>query len=225
MKRILSISAALLALSAAATACTSSDDGTKRADKPSQKACSGGTYEWSVARRAELTGLAKPIHLKKDGQPYTAHIKSVDGRFYVAGVTPAGGGKRGDAAKEPKPAQVLASLRKELGTEEPLAKPGEKYMDDKDGLYFENATGDPEGHYFAYSYINLVEGDYRYTCGDGKPVEGHVVTWTGTGSGTLPCAARIEDDAFAGEPDMATVESQAAQASCPPGSAALKDPA
>ncbi|MER7174637.1 hypothetical protein [Streptomyces mesophilus] len=231
MKRILSrrnlpISAVLFALGAAATACTSSDEGATNADKPKSKACGGEAFEWSaVDRRAELTGLAKPIHVKKDGQHYTAHIKSVDGRFYEAGVTPAGGGKRGDGDQGPKPAQVMASLGKEIGADEPLAEPGEKHMEDKDGMFFENATGDPAGHYFAYSYIELVSGDYRYTCGDGEPSEGHVVTWTAAGSGTLPCASRIEDEAFAGEPDLAAVEHQAAQASCPPGSPALRDPA
>jgi hypothetical protein len=184
------------------TACTGDSDerGTDKAT-----ACTNGTYAWSGVRRTQkLTALSDPITFEKRTASYSAKLEPVGDRVYRPSVT---GAPRGVGA-----AAVITALGTHLAVEEPLAGPSEKEAPEEDH-YFEVATGDLKGAYYAWGYIKLVEADFTYTCGSGEPVKGRVRTWEGTGSGFLPCSEPFDDIAAR----------LAAQRTCPAGSAAAKD--
>ncbi|MFI6942134.1 hypothetical protein ACIBI4_22920 [Streptomyces sp. NPDC050418] len=214
MKRILPLGAALLALSAGATACTSS--GSPEEAAPQRQSCGKDAYTWSsVQRRTELSGLAKPIHVTKDGRGYNATFEPVDGRSHKASVLGA------SAARGPRPADTVKALGRLLDVS-PLGRPGEKATDP--GRLTLSDTRAAAGHYFAYVYVPLVDADYTYRCGSAAPAEGHVSTWSGTGTAALPCSERIERNP-ADDPDLADVAHEAALARCPAGSPAAAEPA
>ncbi|NEC69220.1 hypothetical protein G3I41_32255 [Streptomyces sp. SID9727] len=51
-----------------------------------------------------------------------------------------------------------------------------------------------------YSFISLVQTDYRYTCGSGegrKTTTGHVVTWRNSGGGLVSCEEPLGKEASA----------------------------
>ncbi|KUO21949.1 hypothetical protein AQJ91_06455 [Streptomyces dysideae] len=189
---------AAVVMVAGLTACTGGTD--DRAE-----ACTDGTYTWSGVQRSEkLTELADPIFFEKTTASYSAKLKRVDDTVYrpTVSVPPKGV----DAAG------VIKALGRHLKVEEPLADPTETYgLEDEH--YFESATGDHKGAYYAWGYIKLVDADFTYTCGSGEPIKGHVRTWDGTGSGFLPCAS---------EPSDITTGRDAAVRTCPEGSPATK---
>jgi hypothetical protein len=169
------------------------------------EACADGTYAWSGIRREQrLTALSEPIRFKKKTDRYTSRLEAVGDTVYRPSVTgtPEGAGAAG----------VIKALGRHLKVQEPLAGPSEKEVPEEDH-YFEVATGDLEGAYYAWGYVRLVEADFTYTCGSGERAKGRVRTWEGTGSGFLPCSEPSDD--IAGR--------LAAQRTCPVGSAAAKD--
>ncbi|MFE8960779.1 hypothetical protein ACIP17_16445 [Streptomyces iakyrus] len=184
------------------TACTGHSD-ERSADKAA--ACTDGTYAWSGVRRTQkLTAMSAPIMFEKRTASYSAKLEPVGARVFRPSVTgaPRGVGEAG----------VITALGTHLDVEEPLAGPSEKEVPEKDH-YFEVATGDLKGAYYAWGYVRLVEADFTHTCGSGEGAKGRVQTWEGTGSGFLPCSERSDD--IAGR--------IAAQRTCPAGSRAAED--
>ncbi|MDC0772880.1 hypothetical protein [Streptomyces sp. HD] len=190
---------AAVAMVAGLTACTGGTD-----DRV--EACTDGTYAWSGVKRWEkLTELADPIFFEKKTASYSSKLKRVDNTVYRPGVsvTPKGVGA----------AAVIKALGRHLKVEEPLAGPSETYGEEVE-QYFENATGDLKGAYYAWGYLKLVDADFTYTCGSGTPLKGHVRTWEGSGSAFLPCSS---------EPWHTTTGREAAVRTCPEGSTATKN--
>ncbi|MGW0611025.1 hypothetical protein [Streptomyces sp. NPDC002788] len=184
------------------TACTGDSD-ERGAGKAA--ACTNGTYAWSgVQRTHKLTAMSDPITFEKRTASYSAKLKPVGDWSYRPSVT---GAPRGVGA-----AAVITALGTHLAVEEPLADPSEPEVPEDDH-YFEVATGDLEGAYYAWGYVRLVEAGFTYTCGSGEPVKGQVRTWEGTGSGFMPCSeppADIAGRAAAGE--LCPADSRAARA-------------
>ncbi|PTH87809.1 hypothetical protein C9J60_12915 [Streptomyces sp. A244] len=182
------------------TACTGDAGGDGKAE-----ACTDGTYAWSgVQRTQKLTEMSDPITFEKRTASYSAKLKPVDDKVYRPSVTAA---PRGVGA-----AAVITALGRHLKVEEPLAGPSEKEPPEG-GHYFEAATGDLKGDYYSWGYIRLVTADFTYTCGNGEPVKGQVLTWEGTGSGFMPCSE---------EPPEGVGAPAAARALCPADSRAAR---
>ncbi|MFJ8592679.1 hypothetical protein [Streptomyces sp. NPDC093598] len=191
------------ALVTGAAACTGDSD---QRGAGQTTACTNGTYAWSgVHRMQKLTAMSDPITFEKRTASYSAEFEPVDDTVYRPSVT---GAPRGIGA-----AAVITALGSHLKVEEPLAGPSEKEAPEEDH-YFEVATGDLEGAYYAWGYIKLVTADFTYTCGNGEPVKGQVRTWEGTGSGFMPCS----------EPPEGTAGRAAAGRLCPAGSRAARTP-
>jgi hypothetical protein len=116
-------------------------------------------------------------------------------------------------------AEAIKALGRHLGTEEPLADPTTAAEPDDSHLRFEATVGDLKGSYYAWSFIDLVEADFTYTCpgGAAKPVKGHVVTWDKNGSGFLSCGEPMSDE---GPEKAGAAERAAARETCPAGSPA-----
>ncbi|MFD5833577.1 hypothetical protein ACFWHV_08380 [Streptomyces collinus] len=182
------------------TACTGDAGGDGKAE-----ACTNGTYAWSRVQRTEkLTEMSDPISFEKRTASYSARLKPVDDEVYRPTVT---GAPRGIGA-----AAVITELGTHLSVEEPLAGPSEKEPTEL-GHYFEAATGDLKGDYYSWGYIKMVTADFAYTCGNGEPVKGQVLTWEGTGSGFMPCSEELPEGVGA---------RAAARALCPAGSRAAR---
>jgi hypothetical protein len=162
------------------TACTGDSDERGAGNTDKAAACTNGTYAWSGVRRTQkLTAVSDPITFEKRTASYSAKLEPVDDRVYRPSVTSAPRGV-GEAA-------VITALGTHLAVEEPLAGPSEKEVPEE-GHYFEVATGDLKGAYYAWGYVKLVEAEFTYTCGSGEPVKARVRTWEGTGSGFMPCS-------------------------------------
>ncbi|MFH9587477.1 hypothetical protein ACH4LS_20390 [Streptomyces luteogriseus] len=186
-------------LVAGLTACTGDAGGDGKAE-----ACPNGTYAWSGVRRTQkLTAMSDPLLFEKVTASYSAELKPVDDRVYRPSVT---GAPRGVRA-----AAVITALGRHLKVEEPLAGPSEREVAQEDH-FFEIATGDLKGAYYAWGYVRLVEADFTYTCAGGERATGRVRTWEGTGSGFLPCSESSDD----------TAGRLAARRTCPAGSAAAQ---
>ncbi|GAA4538545.1 hypothetical protein [Streptomyces collinus] len=182
------------------TACTGDAGGDGKAE-----ACTNGTYAWSRVQRTEkLTEMSDPISFEKRTASYSARLKPVDDKVYRPSVT---GAPRGIGA-----AAVITALGRHLAVEEPLAGPSEKEPTEL-GHYFEAATGDLKGDYYSWGYIKMVTADFAYTCGNGEPVKGQVLTWEGTGSGFMPCSEELPEGVGA---------RAAARALCPAASRAAR---
>ncbi|MGX1565884.1 hypothetical protein [Streptomyces sp. NPDC055506] len=181
------------------TGCTG-DSGDGKAE-----ACADGTYAWSGVRREQrLTALSDPIRFKKKTGTYTSRLEAVGDRAYRPSVT--GTPEGADAAG------VIKALGRHLKVTEPLAGPSDTERPAEDH-FFESATGDHQGDYYAWAAIDLVEADFTHTCGDGEPAKGHVRTWEGTGAGFLPCSM----------PSDETAGRLAAERTCPAGSEAAEE--
>lgn len=148
--------------------------------------------------------MSDPITFEKRTASYSAKLEPVDDKVYRPSVT---GAPRSVGA-----AAVITALGKHLKVEEPLAGPSEKEPQDV-GHYFESATGDLKGDYYSWGYIRMVTADFAYTCGNGEPVKGQVLTWEGAGSGFMPCSE---------EPPEGGAGHAAASALCPADSRAAR---
>lgn len=194
------------ALVAGLAGCTGDPDGgADGKTTAAATACADPAYTWSGIRRTQqLTGLADPIRFEKRTDSYEARLEPVGDLVHRPSVT---GAPRGVGA-----AVVIEALGTHLKAEEPLAGPSETERADEDH-FFEAATGDLKGAYYAWGWIDLVEADFTYTCGSAEPVRGRVRTWEGTGTGFLPCSEEAAD---------ATAGRTAARERCPAGSAAAE---
>jgi hypothetical protein len=204
--------AALLAVTAG---CGGGDGGKDHKNKKDDRAvaCTHGTYAWSgIERGQKLTGLADPIRLKKRTDSVSVHVKPVKGVSYKPHMTSTAAGVRA--------ADAIKALGRYLKTDEPLADPTESAEPAAAGSYIEQDSSDLKGAYYGWSYIDLVEADFTYTCagGDAGPIKGHVLSWAANGSGFLSCGDPLRDG-----PDKAgSAERTAVRETCPPDSAAAK---
>ncbi|MGW6546029.1 hypothetical protein ACWGBH_24720 [Streptomyces massasporeus] len=131
----------------------------------------------------------------------------------VTGLVACTGGqdRAGDEKAGVGAAGVIKALGRHLKADRPLAGPSETERPAQDH-FFESPADAHEGAYYAWAAIDLVEADFTYTCGDGKPAQGHVRTWEGTGAGFLSCSM----------PSDETAGRVAAQRTCPAGSKAAQ---
>ncbi|MFF3310343.1 hypothetical protein [Streptomyces sp. NPDC002952] len=195
---------AVAAVLASAAACTS--DG----DKPTAKAtadtvCKDGTYSWfNVDKQDVLTGVAEKERIDRKGARLTHKLTPL--HTPRTAVTFEKGSRAGDAKAALRSLAVFT---------------GETNADD-DGVSTEftnvhrsapdlnngSATIDGTGTFVQYAWTKQVTADFRYTCGDGKPLTGRATGWVNDGSGLLECSTPIKN-VKEGEPALA-----AARLSC-----------
>jgi hypothetical protein len=72
-----------------------------------------------------------------------------------------------------------------------------------------STTIDGVGTFVQFAWVRQVTADFRYTCGDGKPLTGRATSWDIDGSGILECSMPIKN--VKKEPALA-----AARLSCDP---------
>ncbi|MFF5495244.1 hypothetical protein [Streptomyces aquilus] len=188
--------AALVALAAGLTACGDSDT---RAGS-----CVDGTYTWSgVERTQKVTKLASSLTIAKTTASYKARLQVIDTVVYHRTVSPVppGAGASG----------VLAALDEHLDVDE--SKVGAGSVDTRYGDSYVEGTALHKGAYYAWSYVELVDADFTYTCEDVEPVKGHVRTWDEIGSDIRPCAEAAPSESGR----------EAAARRCPTGSKAAQE--
>ncbi|MCX0245816.1 hypothetical protein [Streptomyces drozdowiczii] len=166
-----------------------------------QRACRGGTYTWFNLRdQSVLNGLAAPQRI-----PGKSHT--------MVKLTEPVRRLRTDQAsldfQGPRPDQreVLFALSVRLGfaekDEDPeagsgLAEPGQYAEIDSGGGEVGASGRTLRLAYF--SFVRLVETDFRYTCGSGggrRATTGHVVTWGSSGGGLISCEEPLDRTASA----------------------------
>ncbi|RAJ67874.1 hypothetical protein K388_00617 [Streptomyces sp. KhCrAH-43] len=219
MKRIRVHIAGAAAIAAAALVCVggcSAPDGGSADAKPAgspragseadlavarePKACRGGTYTWfNLEKRSVLNGLTDPQCVEgKPGEP----VKMTEPmrRLRTDRASLETQGPRLD------PQEVLFALSVHIGFADKGDDPGDGSGLGEPGEYapVEGGGGEISGMNGAvlvdFSSLQLVETDFRYTCGSGERRErttGHVVTWTYSSTGELRCGVPLPRDASA----------------------------
>lgn len=216
MKRTLAAVAAAAVMATGVSACTSSDGTTreKRRSDPSPTAartgkgnvpvtesrprpCKGGTYTWfNTQRRWVLNGVTEPQHLTTaKGTKFTKPMRRL--RTDMASVR-----TEGADGTSPDNDAVLLALGVHVGLAEKgdetsgLGEPGEYAPVEGVGGESSGVTG----HLVEFSSVQLIETDFRHSCGHGKQriqTVGHVVTWTATGGGDIRCETPLPKRAWA----------------------------
>ncbi|MFE5511492.1 hypothetical protein ACFQ9J_12860 [Streptomyces sp. NPDC056529] len=212
---LLSVCAVAVVLAGTA-ACTSGGGGATaeaKATPTGDAVCEGGVYSWfNVDKRDVLTGVAEKEKVDRKGARLTHALT----RLHTPRIAVTF--EKGSRAVDAK--ATLRSLAVHTGVAEA----------DDDGVStdFANAhrpaqnlddggtTIDGVGTIVRYAWVEQVTADFRYACGDGKPVTGRATGWVVDGSGFLECSTPIEN-AKEGEPALA-----AARLSCDPGAPAAK---
>ncbi|WP_328626403.1 hypothetical protein OHA88_19065 [Streptomyces sp. NBC_00353] len=154
----------------------------------------GGTYTWFDTRRRWVhNGVTEPQHLTgAKGAGFTQPMRRL--RTDTASVRADGTSPDNDA--------VLLALGVHLGPAEKgdgtsgLGEPGEYAPVDNGGGEFSGAAG----HLVEFSSVQLIETDFRHSCGPGKHREeivGHVVNWTSSGCGDIRCGTPLTKHASA----------------------------
>ncbi|WP_326605583.1 hypothetical protein [Streptomyces sp. NBC_01800] len=216
MKRTPAAVAVAVLMATGVSACTSSDgttreqprsDGSPTAARTGKgnvpvtesrpRPCKGGTYTWfDTRRRWVLNGVTEPQHLTAaKGTKFTKPMRRL--RTDMASV-------RTDGADGTSPDNdaVLLALGVHLGPAEKgdetsgLGEPGEYAPVDNAGGEFSGAAG----HLVEFSSVQLIETDFRRSCGPGKQREqsvGHVVNWTSSGGGDIRCETPLTKHASA----------------------------
>ncbi|MFI8002945.1 hypothetical protein [Streptomyces sp. NPDC086010] len=72
------------------------------------------------------------------------------------------------------------------------------------------------GTFVEFSWVRQVTADFRYRCGNDRPVTGRATSWMVDGSGVLECSEPLKDEE-AGSPGLA-----AARLSCGPDAPAAR---
>ncbi|MFJ7942632.1 hypothetical protein ACIQ6K_03010 [Streptomyces sp. NPDC096354] len=213
MKRTLAAVAAAAVMATGVSACTSSDGTTREKPRPEGSAtaartgkgnvpvtesgprpCKGGTYTWfNTQRRWVLNGVTEPQHFTgAEGAEFTEPMRRL--RTDMASVRTEGTSQDDDA--------VLLALGVHLGLAEEgdetsgLGEPGEYAPVDNAGGEFGGAAG----HLVEFSSVQLIETDFRHSCGRGKQRQrtvGHVVNWTSSGGGEITCETPLPEQASA----------------------------
>lgn len=173
--------------------------GAERVSAPQERACEGGSHTWfNEQSLSVLNGVtdaqrvsADPGRMVKMTEPMRrlrtdqASLESHGPRLDAQDVLLALGVRLGFAEKGDDPQDGSG-----------LAEPGAYAPVDEGG-------GEAGGHaarQVNFSFVKLVQTDFRYTCGSGKgqePTTGHVVTWAGPGGGTVSCEEPLPKDASA----------------------------
>ncbi|MEU2026709.1 hypothetical protein ABZ565_31820 [Streptomyces sp. NPDC016469] len=176
------------------------------------QACRGGTYTWfNMQDRSVLNGLADPQRVTGGSSKMTKLTEPVR-RLRTDQASVVSQGSRVD------PKQVLIALSTHLGFTEKdddpemgsgLGEPGEYAEIDSGGG---EASGSARTvRLVSYSFVRLVETDFRYTCGSGedrRTTTGHVVTWPSSGGGLISCEEPLDKKA-------STAAHEAFRLSCP----------
>ncbi|MFE4956930.1 hypothetical protein ACFRCW_23210 [Streptomyces sp. NPDC056653] len=217
MKRTPAAVAVAAVMATGVSACTSSDgtsrekprsDGSPTAARTGKgnvpvtesrpRPCKGGTCTWFDARRRwVLNGVTEPQHLTAaKGTEFTKPMRRL--RTDMASVR-----TEGTDGTSPDNDAVLLALGVHLGLAEKgddtswLGEPGEYAP-------VENASGEKNsgaaGHFVEFSSVQLIETDFRHSCGHGKQRKqtvGHVVNWTASGGGDIRCETPLRKEASA----------------------------
>lgn len=203
---------AVAAVLAGTAACTSGGDG-PTAKATADTACEDGVYSWfNVDERDVLTGVAEKEKISRKGSRLTHKLTPL--HTPRTAVTFEKGSRAGNAKAALRSLAVLI---------------GETNADD-DGVSTEftnvhrsapdlnsgSSTIDGVGTIVQYAWVKQVTADFRYTCGDRKPVTGRATGWVNDGSGLLECSTPIKN-VKEGAPALA-----AARLSCDPDAPAAK---
>lgn len=165
------------------------------------RACRGGTYNWfNLQDRSVLNGLAAPQRIPGRTKKMIKLTEPVR-RLRTDQASLVSEGPRPDER------QVLFALAVHIGFAEEgddpetgtgLAEPGEYAPVDTGGGEFGDT--DRTVRLASFSFVRLVETDFRYTCGSGEGREtttGHVVTWRSSGGGLVTCEEPLDKDSSA----------------------------
>ncbi|MFB6708224.1 hypothetical protein ACFCW6_26330 [Streptomyces sp. NPDC056333] len=210
------VAVAVAVMATGVSACTSSDGATREKPRPEGSAtasrtgkrnvpvtesrprpCKGGTYTWfNTQRRWVLNGVTEPQHFTgAQGAEFTVPMRRL--RTDMASVRTEGTGGTSQDDDD-----VLLALGVHLGLAEKgdeasgLGEPGQYAPVDKAGGEYSGAVG----HLVEFSSVQLIETDFRHSCGRGKQVHrtvGHVVNWTSSGGGGIACETPLSEQASA----------------------------
>ncbi|MFF0284995.1 hypothetical protein [Streptomyces sp. NPDC005262] len=143
-----------------------------------------------------LNGVTEPQHF--DGArtaEFTEPMRRLRTDMASVRTTGTGGTPQDDDA-------VLLALAVHLGLAEKgdetsgLGEPGEYAPVDNAGGEFSGAAGD----LVEFSSVQLIETDFRHSCGRGEQRQqtvGHVVNWTSSGGGDITCGTPLPKQASA----------------------------
>ncbi|MCT7352174.1 hypothetical protein N4P33_08295 [Streptomyces sp. 15-116A] len=217
-RRTCAAAAATLTLAAALAACTGEKTDAPRSgsqrDKAAVRACADGTFTWSGVKKTEkLTGVAARQRVGRGGAKLTEPLR----RVYAPRPSVRAEGPGVSAA------EVLFSLGKKTGVIESEARTlaeadGETWSftdvhAQAPALGKSVTAVEGAGDIVQYAGVREVAGAFRYVCPGGKTTTGHARSWQVDIGGVLDCGESVDDS------DLAR---QAAQRSCPAGSAAAK---
>ncbi|MFJ9678619.1 hypothetical protein ACIRP2_11240 [Streptomyces sp. NPDC101194] len=159
------------------------------------RACRGGTYTWFNTQRLSVLNGVTEAQRVTAAKTVGADRPMLRLRTDMASLDTEGPALGSDA--------VLGALAVHLGLADEgnpdaagLDKPGEYPPLDTGAGEFSG----PAGHYVSYSAFQLIETDFRYSCGHGKqhePTFGHVVTATAPVGGILRCEEPLRKHASA----------------------------
>ncbi|WNI34054.1 hypothetical protein [Streptomyces sp. ITFR-6] len=168
---------------------TAGQAGAEQVAASQQRACEGGTYTWfNLQKHDVLNGVTEVQRVTAEPTKLTAPMRRL--RTDRASLESDG------PALDPH--AVFFALDTRLG----LTEKGEELDDTsgwsglgEPGAYAPLAEGGGEfsglaARLVSYSFVKLVEADFRYACGSGEgrePTTGHVLTWIVDGEGTLNC--------------------------------------
>ncbi|WP_107063524.1 hypothetical protein [Streptomyces sp. NRRL B-24720] len=216
MKRTLAAVVAAAVMATGVSACTSSDGTTREQPRPEGSAtaartgkgnvpvtesrprpCKGGTYTWfNTQRRWVLNGVTEPQHFTgAKVAEFTVPMRRLRTDMASVRTEGTGGTSQDDEA-------VLLALGVHLGLAETgdetsgLAEPGEYAPVDKAGGEYSGAAG----RLVEFSSLQLIETDFRHSCGRGRQRQhtvGHVVNWTSSGGGDIACETPLPERASA----------------------------
>ncbi|MFE7794372.1 hypothetical protein [Streptomyces sp. NPDC057460] len=216
MKRTPAVVAVAAVMATGVSACTSSDGTTREQPRPDgsptaartgkgnvpvtespPRPCKGGTCIWFDARRRRvLNGVTEPQRLTATkGARFTQPMRRL--RTDMASVR-----TEGTDGTSPDNDAVLLTLGVHLGPAEKgdetsgPGEPGEYAPVDNAGGEFSGAAG----HLWEFSSVQLIETDFRHSCGHGKQrnqAVGHVVNRTSSGGGDIRCETPLTKHASA----------------------------
>lgn len=200
------------AVLAGTAACTSDGDG------PTAKAtagtpCEDGAYSWfNVDKRDVLTGVAEKEKIDRKGARLTHKLTPL--HTPRTAVTFEKGPRAGNAKAALRSLAVFIGETNadDDGESTAFTDVHRSAPDLNDG----STTIDGLGTIVQYAWVKQVTADFRYTCGDGKPVTGRATGWVIDGSGLLECSTPIKN-VKEGAPALA-----AARLSCDPDAPAAK---
>ncbi|MCX5231528.1 hypothetical protein [Streptomyces sp. NBC_00233] len=218
IKETLLSACAVAAVLSGTAACTSDGDGppAEAAAAPTTAAggiCKDGTYSWfNVDKRDVLTGVAEKEKVTRKGARLTHRLRTL--HTPRTAVTFEEGSRAGNAKAA---LRSLAALIGEAAADDPgVSTEFTDVRRSAPDINNGSTTIDGVGTIVRYAWVEQVTADFRYTCGDGRPVTGLATSWVIDGSGIVECSTPMKD-AKEGEPALT-----AARLSCAPDAPATK---